>query len=392
MGTTHNITPAEKSQEALSLREIAADRKAAARVMSRLLWQAGFPEEADTMAQCGDNILLRHYEDGSEDVAAALYCKHRLCPTCQWRRSRKAAGQLSAIMDYMDAQRVQAKGKPWAWIALSYSPQNVWIEDVGDRLDRMQKSFGRLMRKAPLSVAAGAVRCIEVRRSDGAHNPAWKGSYQVHIHSLLAVPPSYFTSRAYISRERWGELLHECLDFMPWIPLQYYVERVDKKSGRMEGTAAETAKYITKFDLPYYAEPGQGYKDSPDLYGLAMLNIELRGRHMIQYYGDMRKARQALFAPEDDPDNPRADLSDILPTRPDLAYTLVALHYQMGVGYIPVKLPPKNILWKIYRSREDGASENLAADLRQAGIEATTRGDMILRIHKGLELPADRLR
>lgn len=342
----HTTTP-EKKQD---LFEKTSTKKAESRIIAKLLAKAGAIDMANKMASCGDTLIFRKYEDGSRDIAAAIFCKQRLCPTCQWRRSRKAAGELSAAMSALDAERRAERGAPYAWIALSYSPQNIVdIADIGDQIDRLTFSFGRLMRKSAVSSAIrGASRCVEIRRSDGAYNPNWRGSWQVHIHSVLAVDPSYFHSRSYISRAEWGPMLAECLD-ITYIP-QFHVERIDKKPKRLAGATRETVKYITKFEIPF--DPNS----EVDLYSLHVLAVELRGRHMLQHYGVLRTKIRELFGSQSvESDN--ADLHDILPTRPDLAYTLVSMRWQMGIGYVPYTLDRRRDALLLSQLLEPAANE-----------------------------------
>ena len=316
-----------------SYRAHLSDLKAASRVMARLLDDAAQHNDARYMYSCGDTVITRLYDDGHSDIAGAIYCHRRLCPMCQWRRALKSAGQLSAVMDYMDGIRADQHGKPYAWIALTYSPRNVIeVDDVADAIDRIKQSWTRLTRTAAYKDAViGSMRCIEIRQSDGAHNPAWRGTWQVHIHSILCVEPSYFHGRSYISRDRWGQLLAQSLD-IAYIP-QFHVERIDTSRNRLEGSAAETAKYCTKLEI------GLQPDDMHDLRTLAVLNETLYGQHMIQYYGSMRRIKRILFG-DDDPESDTADLADRTPTRPDLAYILVTLHYTAGVGYVPATPDP----------------------------------------------------
>lgn len=313
-----------KTKKISDFQTIANGKKVQSRIMARYLDQVGLHQQANLMYTCGDTLLVRKYPDDHVDVAAALYCHQRLCPTCQWRRARKASGQLSGVMDALDDARRQSAGAPYSYIALTYSPRNILdIADMEDQITRLALSFRRLTRCREVQRAVpGAIRCIEIRRSDGKYNPAYKGSWQVHIHSILCVLPGYYHSRDYLSREAWGRLLAQCLD-ITYIP-EFYVHRVDGATARA-GAPAETAKYITKFDEPF--NPSR----PDDLNALVHIWHAIRGRHMIQYYGIMRDMYRKLY--HDDPEAPDADLTDVQPTRPDLDYILMALRYGFGVGY-----------------------------------------------------------
>ncbi|MDS8924435.1 protein rep, partial [Streptococcus pneumoniae] len=58
---------------------------------------------------CGDTLRFIRREDGSLRLYQAYFCKNKLCPMCNWRRSMKYSYQTSQIVD--EAIKEQPKGR-----------------------------------------------------------------------------------------------------------------------------------------------------------------------------------------------------------------------------------------------------------------------------------------
>lgn len=276
----YNITSKRDCQEHLS------DTKALSRALARKLAMIGeeagdrtLISAADRMYSCGDVAIMRHFESGEKQLAGAVLCKGRWCPTCQWRRARKEAAQLSGSMAYAEQQ------SKCAWIALSYSPRACAdIADAAESIERLLKGWAKLWRKMPPSII-GAFRALEVRQSDGAVRAYAKGWWQPHIHAILQVNPSYFHSRDYISLEKWRKLICECTGCDT---VQVHIEKLSDE--RRAGSATETAKYIVK--------PGQSILDVPDKQIYALYKC-LYHRRLHSYYGKLKAAHAYLYASDD---------------------------------------------------------------------------------------------
>ena len=56
------------------------------------------------MEQCANSLEFLRYADGSKKLKQAYFCRNRLCPMCQWRRSLKLFGQVSMVSDLLAVQ------------------------------------------------------------------------------------------------------------------------------------------------------------------------------------------------------------------------------------------------------------------------------------------------
>jgi len=193
------------------------------------------PEKAKRLRTCASWLSFEQLPDGTKRLVNTFFCRVRLCPMCSWRRSLKVASQMHAIMDAIKADR------PVAYILLTLTQRNCEPEDLDNEITLVLKAFNALTRlKAFKCAVLGCYRALEIDHNLIAGD-RYYGTYHPHIHALLAVNPSYFTGRDYISQARWTDMWRQCLglDYTPIV----HVERV---KGDTAAAVAEVAKYGVK--------------------------------------------------------------------------------------------------------------------------------------------------
>jgi plasmid rolling circle replication initiator protein Rep len=123
-------------------------------------------------------------------------CKHRFCPICAWKKSRKDALALSVMMAYLKQEEKKE------FIFLTLTAPNVPAEELNDEINDYNQSFQRLMqRKEIKAIVKGYARKLEITYNEE------RDDYHPHFHVLIAVNKSYFTDKNYyISRDRWLDL------------------------------------------------------------------------------------------------------------------------------------------------------------------------------------------
>ncbi len=89
-------------------------------------------KKAEHMYDCG-NYLVFKMKDGRLKLYQAYFCKARLCPLCNWRRSLKIAFQNKRIIQTVNEHE---KVK---WVFLTLTVRNVEGEELKDTMDRMTK-------------------------------------------------------------------------------------------------------------------------------------------------------------------------------------------------------------------------------------------------------------
>lgn len=186
------------------------------------------PSKAERMKECASWLSFLRKEDGTMKLHDARFCRVRLCPICQWRRSLKTFAQMSQILDL-------AAQDGYQFLFLTLTVRNCAADALSDELTHILLSFKRLMNyKAVQGAVKGFYRGCEV-----THN-IHTDEFHPHLHVVLAVNPSYFRGSAYISHERWTELWRKALQVN-------YDPSVDIRKCRGGSKAiAEACKYAVK--------------------------------------------------------------------------------------------------------------------------------------------------
>lgn len=234
-------------------------------------------KKAERLRGCADIISFAVDEEGKKRLNTAWFCRVRLCPICQWRRSLKVYGQAIEIMKLVD------RDKPHGWIMLNLTVRNVDGCDLENELNLLNESWRRMTRSSIWKkTVLGSMRSIEV-----THNLEIGDNYDTyhpHIHSLLCVEQNYFSGHHYLSREAWTKLWIESAKLSYWP--QVFVRRI---RGCTAGALAEVAKYATKpgsYILP----------DDLDMMSstVQVLDRALNKRRLVSWQGNLKKAKQEL--------------------------------------------------------------------------------------------------
>lgn len=211
-------------------------RKILSLKLADIFKELGYKESLiERVSTCGDVLRFMRREDGSLKLYQAYFCKNKLCPMCNWRRSMKYAYQTSRIVDEAIKQQPKAR-----FLFLTLTVKNVPGIELNNTISQLTQSFDRLFRRAKVKKnLIGYLRSVEV-----THNEK-ENTYHPHIHVLLMVRPSYFQSKKdYITQKEWGEMWSQSLkvDYVPMVDV-----RAVKETGKgLRGAVLETAKYPTK--------------------------------------------------------------------------------------------------------------------------------------------------
>jgi len=162
----------------------------------------GQEKRAQRVEKCATYLLFLQCQNSSEHpkkLKAGNFCRDRLCPQCQQRRSAKQF----AISIQLGHELLKRKPK-YQFIFLTLTVPNVPLEDLKTTIAHILASWHRLMMRSQCKKAVkGFIRTLEItynRERDDWHP---------HIHAALVVQHSYFTSRYYIKRDRWLEMWQE---------------------------------------------------------------------------------------------------------------------------------------------------------------------------------------
>jgi plasmid rolling circle replication initiator protein Rep len=190
------------------------------------------------MFECGSYLTFSHNNHGERRLITANFCKDRMCPACQKRRSLVVFHQVKNVC------KAIAKDNPtYKYLLLTLTVPNVCIDELGDKISDMAKAWGRLTKRVEFKKGVkGWFRTLEVTTN---HD---RGDYHPHYHVLLCVQSNYF-AKNYIKQERWLELWQESMrdDSITQVDVRR-VKPNPKKTGSdaVSSGAAEVAKYATK--------------------------------------------------------------------------------------------------------------------------------------------------
>lgn len=230
------------------------------------------------LKECGTRLKFSETTEGRK-LKEANFCRVRLCPMCQWRRSLKLFSQVSEVTDYI------LKNKKVRFIFVTFTQKNVKGEDLSSTIDRMNEGFQLLVQKRrtlaeirPLQEnLLGYLKAIEV-----TYNVKTK-DYHPHIHCIFEVRPSYFGVH-YIKQSQWVELWKRVmkLDYEP----QVDVRAIKGESAR---AVAEVAKYPVKLGGIFSIKDKDEQAEV-----LITLKMSLHKRRLLTFGGDFRAVKREL--------------------------------------------------------------------------------------------------
>lgn len=230
-------------------------------------------DRARKMEPCGRRLLYALTLDGEFVLDSALFCRQRLCPVCQWRRSLKCWQVMKAATEQL--------GGDFGYQLLTLSRPNVPRSELREEIGRLNKAFRALMQNGRVKSALhGYYRALEV-----SYNPE-RDDFHPHFHVITAVKPSYYHSRYFIKRDDLVDIWNSCNGHdreTAGFDLSLDWRRVRD----VDHDISEVAKYCSK--------PLSGYADRDDAWGalinqLNMINEDLAGRRLIQTGGVIRDA------------------------------------------------------------------------------------------------------
>lgn len=264
---------------------------------------------ADRVQSCGTWLEFGIFPDKNK-LVFANFCKDRLCPMCNWRRSLKLYGQVSAVMDELERQG-------YKFLFLTLTIKNCSASALSSTIDILLKGFTKLFNKnrRVAKQIKGFFRSLEITKN------ARTGEYHPHLHCILAVRAEYFNGKNYISQSEWAQIWQKCIavEYQPIIDIR----RIKSGDKGVSGAVREVAKYSVK---------GSDFLDMSDLDSTAETVADflkaLSFRRLVSFTGvfaDIRK--QLKFDDVEQGDLVQTDIDNI---RNDVAIAIVRYGYKNG--------------------------------------------------------------
>jgi len=195
--------------------------------------------KAERVNGCADELIFKVTDEGYLRLHQVWFCKSKLCPLCNWRRSLKMSYQNAEIISKAIKQQPNAR-----FLFLTLTVKNVYDgEELNETLSAMTKAFNRLMKyKAISKNLIGFMRATEVTVNDTDN------SFHPHFHVLLMVKSTYFKdSNNYLSQDDWTGYWKKAMqiDYKPIVNIKA-IKGKTKDKDDVKGAVLETSKYPVK--------------------------------------------------------------------------------------------------------------------------------------------------
>lgn len=187
------------------------------------------------------DIPLLDGEVGEAKLRHAYLCNRRLCPFCEWRRSRVWRARLLRGLEAYRADHPTHKA-----VFLTLTVANCELGRLGQTITDMNHAWNRLCKWSAFPSTAW-FRRTEITIQQEAHRQPMA---HPHFHVLMMVPASYFGT-GYIKHSEWRAQWQVAarLDYAPVVDI-----RRARVKGRSSATAGaderaaviEAAKYASK--------------------------------------------------------------------------------------------------------------------------------------------------
>lgn len=191
------------------------------------------------LEHCGDTLTFLQNVEGKKKLKTANFCRIRLCPMCQWRRSLKMFSQVKKITD-----KILENDKSTRFIFGTFTIKNTDAENLEACINILNKKFKYLVDQKKTFAPAkklkqnllGYLKAVEV-----TYNSKDK-TYHPHLHVIFAVKSTFFKNKQnYMTKKEWIELWQKALnvDYKP----QTDIRAIKTNTGK---AIAEVAKYPAK--------------------------------------------------------------------------------------------------------------------------------------------------
>lgn len=205
------------------------------------------------IANCASVLGLDLYEEEGQGVTAELRamrsCNARLCPFCEWRRTRAWRKRLFTGLEAFSVDHPK-----YVPLFLTLTVPNPPLGELRETLKQMNQAWNRLASSKAFPTD------FWFRRTEvtvGQSSPEGPIKAHPHFHVLLLVKPSYFGKR-YIKQQEWADRWRKAM--RSDVQLVVDIRRVTSKQSKgrdmsagsssqaSENSAAvlEVAKYMSK--------------------------------------------------------------------------------------------------------------------------------------------------
>lgn len=233
----------------------------------------------DSLRHCSDVVIFLQDAAGNRKLKSANFCRVRVCPMCNWRRSMKLFSQVSAITDEI------LREKKARFIFVTLTVRNVQGHELTDMINKMNQAFKYLTSKGQTFAPAKELKknLLGYMKAEEITYNSKAGTFHPHIHTIFEVKPSYFRD-GYLTKKAWITLWRSALgvDYDPSVDVR------NIKGGTAKAVA-EVAKYPVKMDTVLKIKDKQ-----QAALALIQLYRAIFRRRLVTFGGDFREYKRKL--------------------------------------------------------------------------------------------------
>lgn len=179
-----------------------------------------YQKKINLLSGCGNILTFVQCPYGHQEaqrLKQAYFCKQRLCPMCQWRRS------LFTFHDFLTvAHRAQENNPGIQFVLITLTARNVPTDRLQDEINHYMESYKRLIKYKRFSKAIiGTYRTFEITANEQ------RNDFHPHFHIIGAVNKSYFDSRDYIKHDELMKMWRKAfqIDYDPNVDIRKVKKR-----------------------------------------------------------------------------------------------------------------------------------------------------------------------
>ena len=209
------------------------------------------PETLDIAKSIGNcataisvEVPLEGPEQGKAVLRSANPCNRRLCPFCEWRRSRAWRRRFFEGLPSFHEDFPSHKA-----VFLTLTVRNCGVDELRETINEMHQGWTRLHRRSFFPTK------FWFRRTEITHRPAneivdGRDTFHPHIHAVLFVPAGYF-SHGYVKQTEWQAEWMDAmrLDYAPVVDVRRATTKFSAGGATIDESrqaSIEATKYATK--------------------------------------------------------------------------------------------------------------------------------------------------
>lgn len=221
------------------------------------------------VSQCA-NVLNFGWVQSELKFKGAQFCRVRTCPVCQWRRS-----QMLLARFFEAFPRIKADYPTTRYVFLTLTVKNCPVGELRATVQHMSKAWNNLTKRKAFP-AIGFVRSLEVTKETNTYDKTTKKLIRQarpnyahpHFHVLLALKPSYFAGKNYLSTADWAALWQNALkaDYTPVCDVR--IVKANKSDSEGDSEAIDGIKAAIVEVVKYTVKPSDMVQHSGFLIAL----------------------------------------------------------------------------------------------------------------------------